>query len=54
MDLLKKAQVVDGVVVNIIVVDPREVPEWCANWPDGENAQIGGKYENGVFYPPEG
>ena len=47
---MKKAEVVDGVVKNVIVVDPNNVPEWCAEWPDAtDDAEVGGTYAGGVF-----
>jgi len=47
-----KAQIEDGIVVNIIVVDPDNIPEWCADWPTAtESCNIGGAYVDGVFIP---
>ena len=49
-----KAQIEDGIVVNIIVVDPDNIPEWCTDWPTAtENCNIGGAYVDGVFIPTE-
>lgn len=52
---MKKALVTNGVVENIIAVDPLNIPDWCADWPDvpegNEDAEIGGGYSNGVFSP---
>ena len=45
-----KAKIEDGVVVNIIVVDPDNVPEWCADWPTAtQDCEIGGTYADGIF-----
>lgn len=50
---MKKAEIQNSVVVNIILVDPENVPEWCADWPDAtDDAFIGGTYDGGVFTPP--
>lgn len=50
---MRKAQIDNGVVVNIIEVDPDSVPDWCADWPDADaTADIGGTYEKGVFVAP--
>lgn len=49
-----KAEVKDGVVVNIIVVDPDDIPSWCKAWPEakGEDAVIGATYKNKTFTRP--
>lgn len=45
-----KAKIESGIVVNIILVDPNNIPSWCANWPIAtEDCEIGGTYANGVF-----
>ena len=50
---MKKAQIIDGIVANIIEVDPANIPDWCVDWPDAtEEAEIGGTYTGGVFGPP--
>jgi hypothetical protein len=50
---MKKAQIIDGIVANIIEVDPTNIPDWCADWPDAtDEAGIGGTYAGGVFGPP--
>ena len=49
---MNKAQIEDGVVVNLIVVDPNNIPDWCSDWPIATaSAEIGGTYANGVFTP---
>lgn len=30
---MQMAEVKDGIVVNIIEVDPLDIPDWCADWP---------------------
>jgi hypothetical protein len=50
---MRKAQITDGIVANIIEVDPANIPDWCADWPDAiQEAEIGGTYTGGVFAPP--
>ena len=47
-----KAQIKNGIVTNIIVVDPDNIPVWCADWPDAtELCNIGGSYVDGSFIP---
>lgn len=49
---MKKAQIKDGTVVNIIEVDPANIPEWCADWPTAtDDANIGGTYDGVAFHP---
>lgn len=49
---MNKAEIKDGIVTNIIVVDPNNIPDFCANWPEAaEGCQIGGSYADGVFTP---
>jgi hypothetical protein len=40
-DAMRLAQVVDGVVVNVIEVDPAAVPDWCEDWPEAGNCGPG-------------
>lgn len=50
---MRKAQIENGVVTNIILVDPDNVPDWAADLPDATpDAEIGAAYANGVFTPP--
>lgn len=47
---MKKALIENGIVTNLIVVDPTNIPDWCADWPDApDTARIGGQYTGGVF-----
>jgi hypothetical protein len=46
------ADIKNGIVVNIILVDPANIPDFCADWPEAtEGCQIGGTYAKGVFTP---
>jgi len=48
---MKLAEITDGIVTNIIKVDPNDIPDWVAGWPDATGAEIGGTYASGVFAP---
>ena len=49
---MNKAEIKDGVVTNIILVDPANIPDFCADWPEAtEKCQIGATYAKGVFTP---
>ena len=51
---MKKAEIVSGKVVNIILVDPNNIPDWCADWPETtELCEIGGAYVDGEFLPTQ-
>lgn len=51
---MRLAEVKDGVVVNVIEVDPDGVPDWCADWPETESAGPGWLYDGSAFTaPPE-
>jgi hypothetical protein len=46
------AEIKNGIVANVILVDPNNIPDFCASWPEAtEGCQIGGSYVNGVFIP---
>ena len=50
--MMNKAEIKDGIVKNIISVDPTNIPAWCASWPEAiDGCQIGGSYISGVFTP---
>jgi len=45
-------EIKDGIVTNIIVVDPNNIPDFCVDWPEAtEGCYIGGSYVDGVFIP---
>jgi hypothetical protein len=49
---MNKADIKNGIVANVIVVDPNNIPDFCADWPEAaEGCQIGGSYVDGVFIP---
>jgi hypothetical protein len=49
---MKKAEISNGIVVNVILVDPQNIPDWCASWPETEEAGPGWLYQGGQFLPP--
>ena len=49
MDIVMKniCEIENGIILNVIVVDPDNVPDWCSNWPDlPEGGQIGHTYNS--------
>jgi hypothetical protein len=50
---MKKAEITNNTVVNIIEVDPNNIPDWCADWPEAtEDAAIGGTCDGTTFTRP--
>ena len=49
---MNKAEILDGKVVNVILVDPDNIPDWCASWPETDEAGPGWLYQDGQFLPP--
>jgi len=50
---MKKAEIIDGKVANLILVDPENIPDWCADWPEPtDETSIGWLYQDGQFLPP--
>lgn len=48
-----KADIRDGVVFNLIEVDPTNVPEWCQGWPDADaSVHIGYLWDGEFFRAP--
>lgn len=47
-----KAEIKDGLVVNVIVVDPKKIPIWCKNWPTITEGGIGWTYDGTKFIEP--
>lgn len=52
MTHMKKAQIENGLVTNVIEVDPDRMPDWCADWPECDGAGAGWTYADGEFHPP--
>lgn len=49
---MTKAEIKDGIVVNVIVVDPDNIPDWCANWPTITEGGIGWAWDGTNFVEP--
>ena len=50
---MKKAEVKEGVVTNVFLVDPHEIPEWAKAYPTcPDSTSRGDFYENGTFTRP--
>jgi hypothetical protein len=49
---MKKAIISDGVVTNIIKVDPENIPEWAVSLPDAGPADVGWTYDGNTYAPP--
>jgi predicted protein tyrosine phosphatase len=50
--IMRLAQIKNGAVVNIIKVDPDNVPDFCKDWPLSEAATIGCEYDGTSFSKP--
>ena len=46
------AQIEDGIVVNVIEVDPSAIPDWAAGWPEAGEAGPGWLWDGEAFTPP--
>lgn len=50
---MNKAKIDNGVVVNAVLVDPNNIPDWCADWPElVDGAWIGWLWDGSTFSPP--
>jgi len=51
---MQKAEIKDGKVVNVLEIDPDNIPDWCASWPNITGiAAIGWSYDGVSFAEPE-
>lgn len=47
---MQKAKIENGIVANIILVDPENIPDWCSSWPEApEEVKIGWAYNGENF-----
>ena len=49
---MRLAQIEDGIVVNVIEVDPAAIPDWAADWPEAGDAGPGWTWDGESFSPP--
>lgn len=49
---MKLAQIEDGIVANVIEVDPAHIPDWAAGWPDAQDAGPGWTWDGEGYAPP--
>lgn len=51
---MQKAEIKDGKIVNVLEIDPNNIPDWCASWPNITGmAGIGWSYDGAQFFAPE-
>jgi len=48
-----KAQIENGIVVNVILIDPNNIPDWCADWPTITEGGIGWLWDGNTFSEPK-
>lgn len=52
--IMQKAEIKDGKVVNVLEIDPDNIPDWCASWPNITGmVTIGWSYDGVSFAEPE-
>lgn len=51
---MKIAQVDGGIVVNVIEVEPAQIPDWAVGWPEAAEAGPGWTWNGSAFAPPTG
>ncbi len=49
---MRLAQIEAGIVINVIVVDPADIPPWCVSWPVCADAGPGWLWDGETFSPP--
>ena len=50
---MQKAEVRNGVVVNLIEIDLSSIPDWCVDWPDATSeTDIGHEWDGVTFRRP--
>jgi hypothetical protein len=50
---MKLAQIKSGVVVNVIEVNPKAIPDFAKGWPDAKNAGTGWGFDGEAFIEPK-
>lgn len=49
---MRLAEIVDGIVRNVIEVDPQKVPDWATGWIDAQDAAPGWRHDGASFREP--
>jgi hypothetical protein len=49
---MRKAVIADGVVINVIEVDPDQIPDWAQGFPEAGDAGPGWTWDGESFAPP--
>lgn len=49
---MRVAEIKDGVVVNVVLVDPNNIPQGMGWWPEAGDAGPGWTYDGEAFFPP--
>ena len=50
---MQKAEIKNGKVVNVLEIDPENIPDWCASWPNITGmTTIGWLYDGITFTEP--
>ena len=49
---MRLAEIQDGIVINVIVADDDNIPEWCADWPECPDGGPGWSWDGTTFLPP--
>lgn len=49
---MRRAQIEVGIVQNVIEVNPNDIPDFAADWPDAGDAGPGWSYDGQSFAPP--
>lgn len=49
---MRLAQVENGIVVNVIEIEPENKPDWAASWSEAGNAGPGWTFDGEMFLPP--
>ncbi|SHL97053.1 hypothetical protein SAMN05444389_102426 [Paracoccus solventivorans] len=49
---MRLAQIEDGIIVNVIEVDPAAMPDWASDWPKVDQAGPGWTFDGADFIPP--
>lgn len=49
---MRLAEIDNGIVTNVILVDPARRPDWTRDWPEAGQAGPGWRFDGAAFAPP--